>query len=141
MDRPESTLHHVGYVVSDMDRGIRSFQREGAEVLVEPTVDPVQKVICALVGIEGEVPIELVAPIDPDDSPLAARLRRGGGIDHLCYLVDDVALALEFEEEQGAMIVCEPVPAVTFDRVIGFAHRRSGLLVEYMGRTPIGASS
>ena len=138
MDRPDIDLHHVGYVVADMERSIRAFTREGATVLIEPTEDPIQKVICALVGIDGEVPIELVAPIDPEDSPVTSRLRRGGGMDHLCYSVDDVTAALEYEEERGAMIVCEPVPAVTFNRIIGFAHRRSGLLIEYMGTTPIG---
>ena len=138
MERPDIDLHHVGYVVADMERGIRSFTREGATVLIEPTEDPIQKVICALVGVEGEVPIELVAPIDAEDSPVASRLRRGGGMDHLCYSVDDVAAALAYEEENGAMIVCEPVLAVTFNRMIGFAHRRSGLLIEYMGTTPIG---
>lgn len=138
MLRPDIDLHHVGYVVADMERGIRAFLREGATVLIEPTEDPIQKVICALVGVEGEAPIELVAPINPEDSPVSSRLRRGGGLDHLCYSVIDVGSALEYEEKRGAMIVCEPVPAVTFNRIIGFAHRRSGLLIEYMSTTPIG---
>ncbi len=129
-----SELHHIGYVVADMDRGLAQFTKEGAVVEIEPTNDPIQRVTCALLRLPDGSAIELVAPIDAEDSPLASRLRRGGGLDHLCFTVDDVAEALEAEEDSGAMIVCEPVYAVTFDRTIGFVLRRSGLLVEFMSR-------
>lgn len=127
-------LHHVGYVVADMARGIRSFEAEGAILEIPPTDDPIQRVTCALLRLADGTAVELVAPIDPDDSPVTSRLRRGGGLDHLCYAVDDVQAALDAEEEAGSLIVCEAVHAVTFDETIGFALRRSGLLVEYMSR-------
>lgn len=133
---PEPALHHVGYVVRDMRRAIDQFISEGASLVVGPTDDPVQKVSCALLRIADGVDVELVAPLDPDDSPVTARLRRGGGLDHICLSVDDVPTALALEEERGALVVCAPVHAVTFDRTIAFAHRRSGLLVELMGRRP-----
>ncbi len=128
-------LHHIGYVVADMDRGLRQFQDEGAVLEVGPTSDPIQKVICALLRLPDGSAIELVAPIDPEDSPVSSRLRRGGGFDHLCFSVDDVEAALVAEDELGSMIVCEPVYAVTFDRTIGFVLRRSGMLIEYMSNT------
>ena len=100
---------------------------------MEPTSDPVQGVVVALLS-DGTVPVELVSPIDGDTpSPVEARLRRGGGLDHLCFYVDDVAGALEHEvEEAASMIVCEPVYAVAFERTIGFVQRKTGLVVEYM---------
>jgi len=126
-------LHHIGYVVRRMDRAIGQFEAEGARVVIEPTDDPVQRVTCALLELADGSAIELVAPIDAEDSPVSSRLRRGGGLDHLCYSVGDVRAALDAEVERGATIVCEPVHAVTFDQTIGFVLRRSGLLVEYMG--------
>jgi methylmalonyl-CoA/ethylmalonyl-CoA epimerase len=133
----EPSLHHVGFVVRDMSSAIRRFtEDEGAELVVPPTDDPLQRVTCALVRIAGRVDVELVAPLDPDDSPVSARLRRGGGLDHLCLAVDDVPAALREEEERGGVTVCPPVHAVTFDRTIAFVHRRSGLLIELMARDP-----
>ena len=133
-------LHHVGYVVPDMDPGIRQFESEGAVLEIEPTDDPIQKVTCALLRLHDGTAVELVAPIDPDDSPVTSRLRRGGGLDHLCYSVDDVQTALDAEDEAGSMIVCDAVNAVTFGETIGFVLRRSGLLVEYMSRDAEGAT-
>lgn len=127
-------LHHVGYVVPDMERGIRQFTGEGAVLEIEATDDPIQKVTCALLRLSDGTAVELVAPLDPQDSPVASRLRRGGGLDHLCYSVDDVQAALDAEDDAGSMIVCDPVHAVTFGETIGFALRRSGLLVEFMSQ-------
>ncbi len=127
-------LHHVGYVVADMDRGLKQFMAEGAVLEIPPTDDPIQKVTCALLRLVDGTAVELVAPLDPEDSPVTSRLRRGGGLDHLCYSVDDVQTALDAEDEAGSLIVCDPVHAVTFDKTIGFALRRSGLLVEFMSR-------
>jgi len=127
-------LAHLGYVVADMDRALRRFEAEGATVLIPPTDDPIQRVSCCLLRSDGGVDIELVAPLVAGDSPVEARLKRGGGLDHVCYFVDDLAAALAAEVDAGAVVVCEPTYAVTFDRQIAFVHRRSGLVVELMDR-------
>jgi methylmalonyl-CoA/ethylmalonyl-CoA epimerase len=127
-----SGLHHIGYVVPRIGPALNRFVDEGATVLVEPVDDPVQRVTVALLRVDGDVPVELVAPIAGMDSPVVARLRRGGGFDHLCYSVHDVADALDEESGRGSLIVCEPVFAVAFTRTIGFVQRRSGMVVEYI---------
>jgi methylmalonyl-CoA/ethylmalonyl-CoA epimerase len=132
----EPSLHHVGFVVRDMARSLERFRAEGAELVIGPTDDPIQKVACALLRLADGIDVELVAPLDPDDSPVTARLRRGGGLDHICLAVDDVDDALSGEEDRGGVVVCPPVHAVTFDRTIAFVHRRSGLLIELMNREP-----
>jgi methylmalonyl-CoA/ethylmalonyl-CoA epimerase len=135
------SLHHVGYVVRDMQRALRQFGDEGAELLLGPTDDPIQRVTCALVRLADGIDLELVAPLDPEDSPVSARLRRGGGLDHICLAVDDVAAALSDEVDRDALVVCEPVHAVTFRRTVAFVRRRSGLVVELMSRQPEAADS
>lgn len=127
-----SGLHHIGYVVPRMGPAISRFRTEGATVVVEPIDDPIQRVTVALLTADGGVPIELVAPTPGLDSPIAARLRRGGGLDHLCYSVGDVACALAEETERGSLLVCAPVFAVAFTRTVGFVQRRSGMVVEYI---------
>ena len=104
--------------------------------MIAPTEDQVQRSPAAVVRIATGIDIELVAPIDAEDSPVTARLRRGGGLDHICLAVDDVGVSLDEERDRGAMVVCPPVHAVTFERTIAFVYRRSGLLVEPMNRAP-----
>ena len=116
---------------------MKRFVDEGATVVVEPIDDPIQEVTVALLSVDAGVPIELVAPIAGVDGPIAARLRRGGGFDHLCFVVDDVARALADDEARGALVVCDPVFAVAFSRTIGFVQRRSGLVVEYISATEV----
>lgn len=123
-------LVHFGYVVRDIDSAVVRFETEGYEVQIAPTTDPVQGVHVAQLT-DGVTPVELVSPLGPD-APVASRLKRGGGLDHLCYAVEDVASALANEELRGGIIVCQPVYAVAFERTVGFAFRKSGLIVEYM---------
>lgn len=123
-------LVHVGYVVSRIDAAVGRFMNEGFEVQIPPTPDPNQGVYVAQLT-DGVTPVELVSPIGPE-APVNSRLKRGGGLDHLCYAVEDVASALEKEELRGGIIVCQPVYAVAFQRTVGFAFRKSGLIVEYM---------
>src|SRR3954451_8973090 len=127
-----SGLHHVGFVVPRIGPALTRWTDEGAMVLVEPIDDPIQRVTVAVVQAPGELPVELVAPTPGLDSPVAARLRRGGGLDHFCYTVADVGAALEQEAERGAVVVCPPVFAIAFGREIGFVQRRTGLVVEFV---------
>ena len=129
-------LAHIGYVVADMDRAVRRFETEGSVVVISPTEDPIQRVSCCLVRTDDAIDIELVAPLVSGDSPVEARLKRGGGLDHVCYFVEDLEDSLASEIGAGALVVCEPTYAVTFDRDIAFVHRRSGLVVELMTRSP-----
>jgi methylmalonyl-CoA/ethylmalonyl-CoA epimerase len=125
-------LHHVGFVVPRMGPALSRWLDGGAELLVEPIDDPIQRVTVALLHVDGVVPVELVAPIPGLESPVEARLKRGGGLDHFCYSVPDVGMALTEEEAQGGIVVCPPVFAVAFSRQVGFVQRRTGLTVEFI---------
>ncbi len=134
-----SGLHHIGYVVRSMKSALSRFTDEGAVVVVAPVEDPIQRVEVALLRADGDLPIELVAPIPGVDGPIEARLRRGGGFDHLCYSVQDVSDSLAQEENRGSLIVCEPVFAVAFTRTVGFVQRRTGMVVEYISDDEVAA--
>lgn len=128
-----ATLHHLGFVVPLMAPAIERFAAEGAEVVIAATSDPLQGVYCALLHCADDTDIELVAPIDPEKSPIRARLQRGGGLDHICYWVDDLEKRLAAERALGAVVICPPTYAVTFNATVAFVQRRSGLLIELMG--------
>jgi len=126
-------LHHVGYVVASMAGGIRRFSDNGGVLVVGPTEDPLLGVVCALIRLPEGVDIELVAPLPGAESPITARLSRGGGLDHLCFWVEDLDAALARELAADAVLLVPPTHAVTFDSTVAFVHRRSGLVVELMG--------
>jgi hypothetical protein len=131
-------LHHLGWVGSELARMRAAFERDGAEVVSPPIDDPIQRVTVQFLRepATGEL-WELVVPLgDPAGSPLASRLARGGGFDHVCYeleagdgSLDDVVAA---EVGRGARVVCEPVIATAFERRIAFVFRRSRRLVEFV---------
>ena len=136
---PVESLHHVGYVVPRMASALARWLDEGARLVVEPIDDPVQRVTVALLESDAGLPVELVAPIPDTDSPIGARLRRGGGLDHFCFSVPDVGAQIETELARGAVLVCAPVRAVAFRREIGFVQRRSGLVVEFISADEVAA--
>jgi methylmalonyl-CoA/ethylmalonyl-CoA epimerase len=125
-------MGHVGYVVKNMEGALKRFAKEGCSVLIPATDDPIQKVSCALLSMPGDCNIELVAPLDGQESPLTGRLARQGGLDHICFIVPDLAEAFSQEVERGSLPVCQPTFAITFNADIAFVHRRSGLVVELM---------
>ena len=64
---------------------------------------------CVLVVLDGWG----IAPDGPG-SKLAGVLRKGGGLNHLCYSVADIAAAVVELRATGLVTVCEPVAAVAF---------------------------
>ncbi len=132
-------LHHFAWVGRDLARMREAFEREGAVVLSPPVDDAIQRVTVQFLRepSEGNEPClwELVAPLGPAaESPLASRLARGGGFDHVCYELEQGDGTLEewlaSEVDRGGRVVCEPVRAAAFDRRIAFVFRRSQRLVE-----------
>jgi methylmalonyl-CoA/ethylmalonyl-CoA epimerase len=131
-------LHHLGWVGRDLVRMRAAFERDGAEVVSPPIDDPIQRVTVQFLREPGSGELwELVVPLgEPADSPLASRLARGGGFDHVCYELEDGDGSLEdrlaAEVARGGRIVCEPVIAAAFARRIAFVFRRSQRLIEYV---------
>ncbi len=119
---------------------MKAWTKLGAQVVVPPTVDPIQKVACSLLIFKGSTPIELVAPVDRNDNPVKNRLAQGGGLDHICLFSDDVASDLATFVADGASIAVAPCYGVAFDREIAFAVTRVGLVVEFMSKLRVGLS-
>ena len=131
-------LHHLGWVGRDLARMRTAFERDGATIASPPIDDPIQRVTVQFLRepATGEL-WELVAPLaGADESPLASRLSRGGGFDHVCYELDAADGSLDDcvarEVARGARIICEPVHAAAFDRRIAFVFRRSQRLIEFV---------
>ncbi len=130
-------LHHVAIVVPDIEAARETYV--GALGLSAGEVEHVaDQKVNVLVCIAGEQRIELVEPA-ADDSPLAGFLaKKGGGLHHLAWLVDDVSNAIETLQARGLRLIDNsPRPGAHGTR-IAFIHPQScgGVLCELVEVPP-----
>lgn len=131
---PSLALHHIGIVVHSIDTDGRLYSALGFEAATPIYFDPIQGVRVQFIHTGADVLVELVEPARPD-SPVSNFLKkRGPGLHHLCYLVDEVHQACEHVRDHGGIVTCEPVPAVAFQaRSIAFVYWY-GSLIEFLER-------
>lgn len=125
-------FHHIGIAVRDLSKAIPIYKALfGYELTSGPFDDPIQNVsVCFLSRGEGDMVMELVAPLGPK-SPIDRTLKNGGGTYHVCYQVRDVNAAIRHLTEQGSLLLSGPVPAVAFEmRPIAWLMTEVNLLVE-----------
>lgn len=128
---PRLRLDHVGLAVADLDASI-AFQRRllGVEPCHREAL-PIERVDSAFFDL-GASSLELLSSRDPE-SPLGRFLaRRGPGMHHLAYLVEDLEAELRRWRSWGAGLVdSQPRPGAR-GRLVAFVHPRSaeGVLTE-----------
>lgn len=128
-------LHHMGYVVQDIEPAIQGFERSlQAQWDNRISDDPNQKVrVAFLTTRPGDAQIELVQPVG-EDSPVHRFLReKGGGLHHACYMVPDLERQITEMRSRGALLAKRPKPAVAFDgRRIAWLITAEGFLIELL---------
>jgi methylmalonyl-CoA/ethylmalonyl-CoA epimerase len=133
----EPRLHHVGYVVSDVEESLPNWTASLSARWVSAVFhDPLQKVKVVFLqpASEDAVQVELVAPAG-DGSPVAPFLNKGGGLHHMCYQVDDLEAHIADMKLRKAVLIRPPKPAVAFgSRRIAWMVTRERLVVEYLER-------
>jgi methylmalonyl-CoA/ethylmalonyl-CoA epimerase len=132
------SIFHWGYVVRNMERAMKVWTAQGAKVIIEPALDPIQNVICSLLVYKDAIPIELVAPMPSGPNPIASRLTKGGGLDHVCLFSDSIERDVAEMEQQGELVVVPVCYGAVFDRQLAFVQTRTGLVVELMSRASVG---
>ena len=133
----EPTLHHIGFVVTSISKVIERFARSIAGQWDGAIIhDPIQAARVAFIrsSLPQQAMIELVEP-SADNAPTLGFLKRGGGLHHLCYEVDNLDRQLTEMRSLGALITKQPAPAVAFEgRRIAWVYTAERLLLEYLER-------
>ncbi|MDD2283102.1 MAG: methylmalonyl-CoA epimerase [Eubacteriales bacterium] len=128
-------IDHLGIAVEDLEVAVQLYRDTlGLEYAGEETVAE-QKVKTAFFPL-GESSIELLAPTDPD-SPVAKFIaKRGAGIHHIAFRVDDVAKAIEELTARGVRMIDTVPRDGAHGAKIAFIHPKStpGVLVELCQR-------
>lgn len=114
-------IHHVGLAVTDLDEAVATYVRLLGGTLEHRDTVPDQGVEAASVLV-GASRIELLAPTG-EDTPVGRFLaKRGHGVHHIAYEVDDVAAALESLVEAGAELIDTVPRRGLFGLQVAFVH-------------------
>ena len=128
-------VHHLGLAVPDLDEAVSTYERLFAATVEHRDRLPSQGVEAASVLV-GDARIELLAPTG-DDTPVGRFLaKRGPGMHHVAYAVDDVGVALLELQKRGAQLIDETPRAGLFGLQVAFVHPDAvhGVLTEVVSR-------
>ena len=124
-------IDHVGIAVADLDAGIARYK----ELLgVEPSVRKRMEkdgIDAAMLDL-GSTHVELIAPTRPESTIAGFLEKRGEGMHHVAYRVDDIRAALAELQKAGARLLDEEPRMGVMGHLVAFVHPKSfgGVLTE-----------
>ena len=127
-------LDHLGIAVKNIAEARSFYESLGLAVLSEEVVEQ-EGVRAALIPI-GDSRIELLEPLG-EDTPVARFLaKRGEGLHHLAFHVEDISLAFEQMKQSGARLLSDRIQAGAGGHLYFFVHPSSagGVLLEICGQ-------
>lgn len=129
-------IEHIGIAVTNLDDSIRFFERVlGLECYAIEEV-PDQMVRTAFFRI-GETKIELLESTE-SGGPISRFIeKRGPGIHHIAFAVENVAESLTHASDKGVQLLDETPRMGAEGLMIGFLHPKStlGVLTEFCGKS------
>lgn len=124
-------IDHVAIVVDDIESALEFWRDSfGLELLHVEDVPDQESVVAFLQTGEGEV--ELVKPTSGDSGISRYLRKRGPGVHHICFEVDDIEATLRMLQEKGIRLINETPQIGTGGKKIAFIHPQStqGVLIE-----------
>jgi len=126
-----SHIEHIGIAVVDLNKAIDFYERVFSLKCYNIEEVPEQKVITAFFMV-GQTKIELLQSTDPE-GPIGKFIeKRGEGLHHLAFAVEDIREKLKFVENSGVKLI-DAVPRQGAEGLqIAFLHPKStfGVLTE-----------
>jgi methylmalonyl-CoA/ethylmalonyl-CoA epimerase len=124
-------IDHIGVAVEDIDAALELYAGAFAMPLAHRETVEEQGVEAVLLDV-GEGHVELLAPLGPETAVGKFLARKGPGLHHVAYAVDDIDATLEKLSAAGLELIdSEPRVGIRESRV-AFLHPRStgGVLTE-----------
>ena len=127
------SLYHVAIAVKNIAQVERLYQTALGLKVTHREVVADQGVRSSMLEPEdGGTPIELLEPLS-DTSPISKFLeKRGEGIHHICFTVDNIELALKRLKEEGIQLIDESPRPGAYGARVAFIHPKAmnGVLIE-----------
>ena len=124
-------IDHVAIAVNDLDAAVDYYRSTFG-------VEPAHREVVVKDGVEevllkvADSYVQLLTPVR-DDSPVAKYLeKRGEGVHHVAYRVDDCAAALERVKREGHQVIDEVPRPGSRGTTVAFVHPKTafGTLIE-----------
>jgi methylmalonyl-CoA epimerase len=130
---PTRNVHHVGIAVADLDASLLVYEELfGARLEHRESVDD-QGVEAASLRV-GESRIELLRPLGPDTPVGRFLAKRGPGMHHVAFEVDDVGAEIARLRAEGAQLIDDAPRRGLFGLQVAFVHPEAtgGVLAEFV---------
>ena len=114
-------IHHLGVAVADLDEAVATYERLfGAQLEHRDTV-PDQGVEAASLRV-GASRVELLSPLGAETPVGKFIAKRGPGMHHVAYEVDDIRASLADLEAAGAELIDTAPRRGLFGLEVAFVH-------------------
>ena len=133
-------IDHIGVAVTDLDAAVESYRQLFG-------VEPSHREVVESDGVEtvmfevGESRIELLASLGPESKIAGFLARRGGGIHHVAYGVEDVRADLDRLAADGVALLDREPRHGAGGKLVAFVHPKAvgGVLTELCQPDPAAA--
>lgn len=130
-------VDHIGVATRSIEASLETLRKIGPIVIGEREVIERYQLEAVMVKT-GEVPIELIQPMTPESNIAQFIEKKGEGVHHIAYRVEDISAALAQCEREGFRLIdAQPREGYGHSRV-AFLHPKSvlGMLTELVEREP-----
>lgn len=127
----KATLDHIGIAVSDINASL-GFFRDALGLDVDAPEDvPSQRVRVTFLPA-GQSSVELLEPTTPDSAVARHLSKRGAGMHHVAFRVDDIRAALAELKARGVRLIDDAPRPGAHGSLVAFIHPSAtdGVLVE-----------
>lgn len=127
----KATLDHIGIAVSDINASL-GFFRDALGLDVDAPEDVPSQRVRATFLPAGQSSVELLEPTTPDSAVARHLSKRGAGMHHVAFRVDDIRAALAELKARGVRLIDDAPRPGAHGSLVAFIHPSAtdGVLVE-----------
>jgi methylmalonyl-CoA/ethylmalonyl-CoA epimerase len=124
-------IDHIGVAVEDIDAALALYEQSFEMELAHRETVESQGVEAVLLDV-GDGHVELLAPLGPETAVGKFLAKKGPGLHHVAYAVDDIDATLEQLAAAGLELIDKQARVGIRDSRVAFLHPRSsgGVLTE-----------
>ncbi len=128
-------IDHIGIAVQDINDALKFFEDALGMKLDHVATEEGGRTNVAFMPV-GSSEVELVEPQDTESGLAKFLAKRGEGVHHICFEVDDIVAALARLKEHGAQLIDEMPRTNSKGMRFAFIHPKSahGVLIELYQR-------
>jgi methylmalonyl-CoA/ethylmalonyl-CoA epimerase len=124
-------IDHIGIAVEDLEKGVETYEKLLDGKCYKREVVEDQKVETAFFRT-GESKVELLGATDPDSVIAKYVAKKGEGMHHVAFEVDDIYAELDRLREEGFAVLSKEPSRGADNKLVAFVHPKDnhGVLVE-----------